>query len=83
MEKSSTDFLSGSKKIEAQYKSTEKERLIFVYYSTTDVSRQKETLLMNATDFLNGLGGNMGLFLGFSCMSGMLAALNQVKRLFK
>ena len=41
-------------------------RNIAIYYSTTDVKISTTTKLLSASNFVSGIGGNLGLFVGFS-----------------
>jgi len=42
-----------------------------IAYSSLDVTTKTETLVYDFGDFLSAAGGNMGLFLGFSCLGCM------------
>ena len=72
------DYNSGAIKVEAL--SNTPGRPLFYFYSTADVMRQKEMLLMTLSDLLNALGGNLGLFLGFSCISILSTLLERCRR---
>jgi len=48
-------------------------------YETFVVEEQVETLVYDAGNFLAAVGGNLGLFLGFSCLTMLLGILKVVK----
>lgn len=41
---------------------------LIIAYSTLDVTTKMETLVYDFGDFIAAAGGNLGLFLGFSCL---------------
>ena len=49
---------------------------LYVYYDTRTVEIQNEVLVYNMAQFLSAIGGTLGLYLGFSCLSLLLAAAN-------
>ena len=50
------------------------ERFIYLYYTTADETRISSELLIDFVGFISAIGGNLGLFLGFSFM-GMIFEL--------
>ena len=46
---------------------------LYFYYSTFQVEQHVETLIYDVGGFLAAAGGNLGLCLGFSCLSVMFA----------
>jgi len=42
---------------------------LVMYYSSFTIEEHVETLVYDAENFLAAIGGNLGLFLGFSCLS--------------
>jgi hypothetical protein len=50
-------------------------------YENFVIEEQIETLVYDAGNFLAAVGGNLGLFLGFSCLTMLLGILKIVKRL--
>ena len=51
-----------------------------IVYSTLNIEQNVETLVYDAGSFLAALGGNLGLFLGFSCLSCILTIINLTKK---
>ena len=49
-------------------------RYIYLYYTTADETRISSELLIDFVGFISAIGGNLGLFLGFSFM-GMIFEL--------
>lgn len=47
----------------------EKYSTLFLTYGTMDVEKHDETLIYDTGNFFAAVGGNLGLFLGFSCLS--------------
>jgi len=45
------------------------EAALWISYSTTTVMIQEEYLLYDFNSVITALGGNLGLFVGFSCLS--------------
>jgi len=52
---------------------------LVIYYETFDVEEHVESLVYDAGNFLISVGGNLGLFLGFSCLSVLFALINVLK----
>ena len=50
-------------------------------YEDFVIEEQIETLVYDIGNFLAAVGGNLGLFLGFSCLTMLLGILKIVKRL--
>ena len=50
------------------------QRFIYLYYTTADETRISSELLIDFAGFISAIGGNLGLFLGFSFM-GMIFEL--------
>ena len=50
-------------------------------YETLAVEEQVETLVYDAANFLAQAGGNLGLFLGFSCLSVLICLINLFEKL--
>ena len=50
--------------------STEKYRNLAFYYATTDVTVSKSSEVIDLPTFISNVGGNLGLFLGFSVLGG-------------
>ena len=44
-------------------------RAIFMYYSTTDIKVSTTSKLISLSSFISSIGGNLGLFCGFSFLS--------------
>lgn len=56
---------------------------IKISYSSLHVKERVVTLVYDLENFLTSLGGNLGLFLGFSCLSLMLIAVELTKKFKK
>jgi hypothetical protein len=52
---------------------------ISLKYETFNVEEHVESLIYDAGSFLVSVGGNLGLFLGFSCLSVFFAIINVCK----
>ena len=50
------------------------------YFSLLEVEESVVTLVYDLETLLASLGGNLGLFLGFSCLSVMISLLQMLKR---
>ena len=53
-------------------------RIVQLYYTTTDVKVSKTSLRLDFNTFISNVGGNLGLFLGFSIIGGMFFMLDLV-----
>jgi len=53
--------------------------ILYVYYETLDTEIQSETWMVDFISLLSNIGGNLGLFLGFSCLSTLLSVLECAK----
>ena len=51
-------------------------------YDSADVTVAEEVLLTTLPDFISAVGGNLGLFIGFSCLPVLLRAAEFIQRLF-
>ena len=51
----------------------------FIYYGSTVVEEKLEQYIYDPGTLLTAIGGNMGLFLGFSCLSCFLSLINFCK----
>ena len=65
---------------------TQVERLNSSFYLTISleslmVEERVEALVYDEVNFVAAAGGNLGLFLGFSCFSVLLALIKQVRKL--
>jgi len=54
----------------------------YVSYSSLDVEKQVESLIYDAGNSFAAVGGNLGLFLGFSCLSIIFATIDFLVRVF-
>jgi hypothetical protein len=57
------------------------QRLLNVYYSTVDVTTYVNTKIMTFNAFISTVGGNLGLFVGFSCTSVFFAIIDWAAKL--
>jgi len=55
--------------------------MLSLKYENLATEEQVETLIYDATNFLAQAGGNLGLFLGFSCLSLLIKIINFVEKL--
>ena len=46
-----------------------------VYYNNLEIEERTETLIYDLSNFLSAAGGNLGLLMGFSCLSVLLALI--------
>jgi len=58
----------------------DKHYSLFVSFNSLGVEKEVETLVYDAGNFFAAIGGNLGLFLGFSCLSVVFAAINFIVR---
>ncbi len=54
-----------------------------VRFASLMVEERIETLVYDEVNFIAAAGGNLGLFLGFSCFSVLLALMKQIRKLIK
>ena len=52
---------------------------MFFMYSTTEVKVVTEELLISFSNFISSIGGNLGMFIGFSCFGVFSWAFDHVK----
>ena len=62
--------------------STSVPKFIMFYYSTTELKIQTKELLLNFPNFLSAVGGNLGMFIGFSFLGFFSAFYDMIKLLF-
>ena len=53
-------------------------KMIWIMYTGTDVVISEEVKLISFPSFIGGVGGNLGLFLGFSCLGTLFLFYKQV-----
>ena len=53
---------------------------IFASFETMDIEKHEENLIYDSGSFFAAVGGNLGLFLGFSCFSIIVAAIDFVAK---
>jgi len=56
----------------------EENLYLYFEYITTQTEEEVETYIYDNENFLTALGGNLGLFLGFSCLSVLLKLLEKI-----
>jgi hypothetical protein len=56
---------------------------IVLTYATLSVEEQTETLVFDIGSLLAAAGGNLGLFLGFSCLSLLFSLLDYLASFWK
>ena len=62
-------FISIDEKSDASATKKGSTRAIFMYYSTTDIKVSTTSQLISLSSFISSIGGNLGLFCGFSFLS--------------
>ena len=58
--------------------SLDNEFYLTLSFSTIDTEERVESLVYDLGNFFAAAGGNLGLFLGFSCLSGLLTSLELI-----
>ena len=51
-------------------------RVFYIYYGTTDVQVSTTSLKIDRNTFISNVGGNLGLFVGFSVFGGLSCIYN-------
>ena len=54
---------------------------VVLNFETSDVALSEEIQLTTLPDFISSVGGNLGLFIGFSCLPILLKATEVVRQL--
>jgi hypothetical protein len=49
---------------------------LLVYFTKMEIEERTETVVYDMVSFLSAAGGNLGLFVGFSCLSVIFAAID-------
>ena len=57
-------------------------RAVYLYYSTTDIKVSTTSKLISLSSFISSIGGNLGLFVGFSFLSTFFFFYNFLERAF-
>ena len=68
----STNTETGQDSSDINKKENMRSRAIYIYYSTTNVRLSSTSKLISLSSFISSIGGNLGLFVGFSFMSVLL-----------
>ena len=61
-------------------KQKESGRYINIYYSTTNIKISTTSKLLNLSSFVSSVGGNLGLFVGFSFLSAVTCLFKLLDR---
>ncbi len=56
---------------------------VYMFYNSTIVQKSEETLLYDVPALLSAVGGSLGLFLGFSCITIFFYAIDNWRDLKK
>ena len=54
---------------------------MFFMYSTTEIKVVTEEFLISFSNFISSIGGNLGMFIGFSCFGAFSWAFDHMKRI--
>ena len=57
-------------------------KMLWIMYQTTEVVESQEDKLVSFPSFVGGVGGNLGLFLGFSCLTALFAIYKYISALW-
>ena len=68
---------------ENQTAGEEEDKMIIFYYYTTEIEVITVDLLINFSNFLSAIGGNLGMFIGFSFFGCFAAAYDAINRISK
>ena len=68
-----------SKKITAE----DWPRYVYVYFTTADETRYESDRLVDFSTFISSIGGNLGLFMGFSFMGMIFALFGWIERRYR
>ena len=74
-ENSESPFSQGSEKTTDARRSF----VLFYYFNSLLLEERIETLVFDLGDFFSSAGGNLGLFLGFSCLSVLFSFISGIK----
>ncbi len=55
---------------------------LIVFFKTMDIEEKTETFVYDVGNFLTAAGGNLGLFMGFSCLSIILTFIDKFEHHF-
>ena len=77
--KSATDSRDSYSEVEGPWR----EKDILFYYSTTSIQILTEDTMINFSNFVSAVGGNLGLFVGFSFLGFFSCFYKTLKRLVK
>ena len=65
-----------------QNKKIDYRKDIYFYYSTTTVKLISVDKMLNFSNFISAIGGNLGLFVGFSFLGDILCLYSLIKRIY-
>ena len=61
----------------------DEDKMIIFYYYTTEIEVITVDLLINFSNFLSAIGGNLGMFIGFSFFGCFASGYDAIKRICK
>ena len=61
----------------------DKNHFIYFYYSTTEVPVQTEEFILDSANFISAIGGNLGMFIGFSFLGFFSWFYDKIERIYK
>ena len=56
---------------------------LYLYYDSLETEVKTESLIMDFPNLVAAIGGNLGLFLGFSCLSIFIVTIDFIKEKLK
>ena len=57
-------------------------RYIYIYYMTSDETTYTSSLMIDSATFISSIGGNLGLFLGFSFLGILFPVYEKIEQWF-
>ena len=79
----SNDLESNDDLAESKDKKVLTRRFFYVYYTTSDTTEISSDILVDFATFIGSIGGNLGLFLGFSFLGMSLPFYDKVEGLYR
>ena len=79
----SNDLEPNDEQAESNDKKVLTRRFFYVYYTTADTTEISSDILVDFATFIGSIGGNLGLFLGFSFLGMSLPFYDKVEGLYR
>ena len=74
---------NASKLENGKYQGKDENKQVYVYYSSTEVNVLTEEFILDFSNFISAIGGNLGMFIGFSFLGFFSWFYDMIEKIYK